>query len=162
MPIFHEVREALKDVNASILIPDYFTQEEIETLYGDLSNFERKSDAHKTLYEADFAFICSGTATLEAALIGTPFILSYIAKPLDYFVATKFIKIEYVGLSNIMFQKMNGSTMHPEFIQDSVTSQNLLENYNHYNRENFLSDSKRLREYLVRGSSKQVAKFFLK
>ena len=34
----------------------------------------------KNFNKAEYAFICSGTATLEAALIGTPFTLSYIAK----------------------------------------------------------------------------------
>ena len=157
MPIFHEVRNSL-DVKAVIAVPEYFTQDEIDEIYGDLLNFEVVYDSHKALHEADFAFICSGTATLEAALIGTPFILSYIAKPLDYFIATKFVKIEYVGLSNIMFMKFNQREIHPEFLQDEVTTQNLLKSYKDYNRDNFLDDSKALREYLVSGSSKNVAK----
>jgi lipid-A-disaccharide synthase len=146
------------DIKAAIAIPEYFSKEEIDEIYGDLSAFEVVYDSHKALYEADFAFICSGTATLEAALIGTPFILSYIAKPLDYFIATKFVKIEYVGLSNIMFMKFNKREIHPEFLQDEVTVENLLNSYKEYNRDNFLDDSKALREYLVSGSSKNVAK----
>ena len=157
MPIFHEVRKELS-VEAVIAIPDYFTQDEVTTLYGDLSNFKIVHDSHKALYEADFAFICSGTATLESALIGTPFILSYIAKPLDYFIVSKFVKIEYIGLSNIMFTKFNERKIHPEFIQDDVTKENLLKSYNEYDRENFLDDSKALRTYLQNGSSKNVAK----
>ena len=156
MPVFHEVRESL-DVHAQIAIPEYFTQEEIDAIYGDLSNFEIVHDAHKALFEADFAFICSGTATLEASLIGTPFILSYIAKSLDYFIATKFVKIDEVGLSNIMFRKYNNRGMHPEFLQDNVSVENLLKAYKEYDVENFLDDSKKLREYLVEGSSKNVA-----
>jgi len=157
MPIFHSVRKQLSQ-KAFIIIPDYFTQEEIDTLYGDISDFEKKADAHQTLYEADFAFICSGTATLEASIIGIPFILTYIAKPLDYFIATKFIKIKYVGLANIMFEKMNGTTIHPEFIQEDVTSENLLQSYNNYKRDDFLDNSKTLRRYLQNGSAKNVAK----
>ena len=157
MPIFHEVREAL-DIKAVIAIPEYFSKEEIQSVYGDLSKFEVVYDSHKALYEADFAFICSGTATLEASLIGTPFILSYIAKSLDYFIATKFVKIDEVGLSNIMFRKFNDRGIHPEFLQDEVTVKNLLKSYKEYNVKNFLDDSKKLREYLVSGSSKNVAK----
>ena len=160
MPIFHKLQEKLSQ-KAFIVIPNYFSQKEIDELYGDISNFERKTDAHKALYEADFAFICSGTATLEASLIGTPFILAYIAKPLDYFIATKFIKIKYVGLANIMFEKMNGTTIHPEFIQESVTLENLLLSYQEYKREDFLNNSKTLRKYLQNGSSKNVAKLIL-
>ncbi|MEA2100265.1 MAG: lipid-A-disaccharide synthase [Campylobacterota bacterium] len=156
MPIFHEVRAKL-DVKAVIAIPEYFTQDECDKIYGDLSHFEIVYDSHKAIYEADFAFICSGTATLESAIIGTPFILSYIAKPLDYFIASKFVKIEYIGLSNIMFSKFNKREIHPEFIQEDVTADNLLDSYHNYNRDNFLDDSKALREYLQNGSSKNVA-----
>jgi len=160
MPIFHEVRTEL-DVKAVIAIPEYFTQDEMDTIYGDLSAFEIVYDSHQALYEADFAFICSGTATLEAALIGTPFILSYIAKSLDYFIASKFVKIEYIGLSNIMFSKFKQREIHPEFIQDKVTKENLLNAYDHYNKDSFLDDSKALRGYLQNGSSKNIAKILI-
>ena len=82
MPIYHQVREKL-DVNAIIIIPEYFSKEDVVDLYGDLSNFEIRHDAHESMLKADFAFICSGTATLEASLIGIPFILSYIANSFD-------------------------------------------------------------------------------
>ena len=156
MPIFHKVREEL-DIKALIAIPEYFSKDEIESIYGDLSNFEIVYDSHKALYDADFAFICSGTATLEAALIGTPFILSYIAKPLDYFIATKFVKLDYIGLSNIMFSKFNNRAIHPEFIQEEVTEENLIMSLKEYNTETFLSDSKKLRTYLQNGSAKNIA-----
>ena len=160
MPIFQEVRAQL-DVKAVIAIPEYFSEKEVQNIYGDLSEFEIVYDSHKALYEADFAFICSGTATLEASLIGTPFILAYIAKSLDYFIATKFVKIDEVGLSNIMFRKFNDRGIHPEFLQDAVTVENLLDSYKQYDIENFLDDSKKLREYLVSGSSKNVAKLIV-
>lgn len=161
MPVFHEVRAKL-DVKAVIAIPEYFTQEEIAKVYGDLSSFEVVHDSQKALYDADFAFICSGTATLEASLIGTPFILSYIAKSLDYFIATKFVKIDEVGLSNIMFRKFNDRGIHPEFLQDNVTIENLYKAYKEYDRGNFLADSKKLRKYLVSGSSKNVANIIMR
>jgi lipid-A-disaccharide synthase len=160
MPIYRQVRAEL-DVEATIVIPKYFSKEDVNELYGDLSNFKIRHNAHSELYHADFAFICSGTATLEASLIGTPFILTYIAKPLDYFIAKQFVKIEYVGLANIMFNKMSAKTMHPEFVQEDVTVENLLHAYENYNRENFLDDSKILRKYLQNGSSKNVAKIVM-
>ncbi len=157
MPIFHQVRAKL-DVEAVIAIPEYFSPKEIQEIYGNLSKFEVVYDSHKALYDADFAFICSGTATLEASLIGTPFILSYIAKSFDYFIASRLVKLDYLGLSNIMFSKFNQRAMHPEFIQDEVSARNLLKAYTEYDKQNFLNDSKALREYLQNGSSKNVAK----
>ncbi len=158
MPIFQELRKELREIKkATVIIPKYFSDEDIKELYGDLSNFEVRHGAHKTLREADFAFICSGTATLEAALIGTPFILAYKAKPLDYFIGSYVVKLPHVGLANIMFEKFKGVEIHPEFLQDGVTVENLLESYKKYDTSYFLENSKALREYLQHGSSKRVA-----
>jgi lipid-A-disaccharide synthase len=157
MPIFKEVRSALNVERTTLIVPDYFTKEQIANIYGDLHGFEIVHEAHTTLYEADFAFICSGTATLEAALIGTPFILAYRAKKLDYMIGRRLIKLNYVGLANIMFEKFKGSAIHPEFLQDEVTTENLLESYKNYEATNFLQNSQELRAYLKHGSSKRVA-----
>jgi lipid-A-disaccharide synthase len=156
MPIFKELRKKL-DCEAYIIVPKQFSKEELNEVYGTLSEFKIVYDAHQTLRECDFAFICSGTATLEAALIGVPFILSYIAKPLDYFIASRLVKLNYIGLSNIMFDKFKGEALHPEFIQKDVTAQNLFEAYQKFDREKFLNNSKELRKYLSHGSSKTVA-----
>ena len=156
MPIFHELVQKL-DKKALIIIPPHFSQEEVKELYGDLSRFEIVQDAHKTLLEVDFAFICSGTATLEASLIGTPFILTYIANKFDYFIASRLVKLNYLGLGNIMFEKFANRALHPEYIQDDVSVDALLDAYNNYDREKFFQDSQALNGYLKHGSSKRVA-----
>ena len=156
MPVFIKVRKKL-NMPATIIIPKHFSQDDIKELYGDLDGFSIVHDAHKTLLESDFAFICSGTATLEAALIGIPFLLAYIAKPLDYFIASRMVKLDYLGLSNIMFTQFNEEQLHPEFIQDDVTTENLVKCFKEYDREKFLKNSKSLRGYLEKGSSKTVA-----
>jgi len=157
MPIFKEVQKKL-GINSTIIIPKHFSKEDVKELYGSLSDFKIAHDAHKTLLEADFAFICSGTATLEASLIGIPFVLGYIAKPLDYFIASRLVKLEYIGLGNIMFSKFKNRALHPEFIQKDVTVENLVNAFREYDRDEFLSNSKTLRAYLKHGSSKKVAK----
>ena len=156
MPIYKELISKL-DKKATIIIPKHFTQKDIDELYGDISGIDISYEPHKTLLEADFAFICSGTATLEAALIGIPFILTYIAKPIDFFIGSRVVKIKYVGLGNIMFEKFKGGIIHPEFLQDEVTTQNLLNSYNSYDRKSYFANSKLLKEYLKYGSSKRVA-----
>ncbi len=160
MPIFRELHSSLH-TKATLVIPKHFSQEEIETLYGNISAFEVTNDAHSSLLEADFAFICSGTATLEASLIAIPFILVFIAKPLDYFIGSRLVKIEHVGLGNILLKAYKNKQLHPEFLQDAVTTQNLLEAYNRYDREQFFHNAKDLRTYLKHGSSKRVAELVL-
>ncbi|MEA1919357.1 MAG: lipid-A-disaccharide synthase [Campylobacterota bacterium] len=160
MPLFHELRSHFKH-EALIVIPPTFTKAQIDELYGNLTDFSITHEAHDALYQSDFAFICSGTATLEAALIGTPFILSYIAKPLDAMIARALIKLEYVGLSNIMFDQLSHRPLHPELLQEDVSVQNLLDAYNSMDKEAFLNDALTLRDYLGRGSSSRVAKIIL-
>jgi len=157
MPIFKEVQKRL-DINSTIVIPKHFSKKDIDEVYGDLDNFTISYDAHGSLKETDFAFICSGTATLEASIIGVPFILTYIAKSLDYFIASRLVKLEFIGLSNIMFKKFQHRSMHPEFIQDNVTVENLVHSFDSYDTTKFLDDSKLLRKYLKHGSSKNIAK----
>lgn len=156
MPIFKEVREKL-GVKGILIIPTNFSDEKIEKLYGKIDEFEIVHETYNTLYEADFAFICSGTATLEASIIGIPFVLTYIANKIDWFIGSRLVKLDHVGLANIMFEKHKNKIMHPEFLQDDVTVENLLDAYKNYNRDSFLEDSKELREYLKHGSSKTVA-----
>ncbi|MDQ1267937.1 MAG: lipid-A-disaccharide synthase [Campylobacterota bacterium] len=161
LPLFKEVQKKL-GIESTIIIPKHFSKEDIKEVYGSLSGFKTAHDAHKALLEADFAFICSGTATLEASLIGTPFVLTYIARPLDYYIANKLVKLDYIGLANIMFSKFKNRALHPELIQESVSVKNLLKAYKEYDRSGFLEDSKALREYLKHGSSKRVAKIIEK
>ncbi len=158
MPVFHNLATRFEGKEAVLIIPPHFSAQQIETLYGDLSAFTLAYEPHQALYEAEFAFICSGTATLEASLIGTPFILSYIAKPLDYFIGSRLVKLDYVGLGNIMFSKMCGRRLHEEFLQDAVTPENLYRAYEEMDKTLFFNDALQLRDYLEHGSSATVAR----
>ena len=157
MPIFKELAKKIPNKEHILIVPSKFDESFISENYGDISGFTVTNDAHQTLQEAEYAFICSGTATLEAALIGTPFTLSYIAKKLDYFIGSRLVKLPGVGLANIFFSKMGKGLIHSEFLQENVTVENLLHDYETMNKEQFLTNSKILREYLKNGSSANVA-----
>lgn len=156
MPIFRELRSMI-DAHALIVIPPHFTDEQIKELYGDISTFEITHEAHQSLAESDFAFICSGTATLEASLIGTPFVLVYIAKALDYAIGKRLVKLDYAGLGNLLFFHHYGRAIHPEFIQNEVNAQNLYNAYQQMDTEAFFKDASHLRELLGHGSAKRVS-----
>ena len=161
LPIFKEVRKKLSDKKALLIIPSSFSEEKIENLYGDISMFEISKNTHTALAQSEFAFICSGTATLEAALIGTPFTLSYIAKKVDFFIGTKLLGITQVGLANIILTHYNDTTLHKEILQEEVTVDNLLKEYYNTDRKIFAEKARELREYLGHGSSENVAQILL-
>jgi len=54
------------------------------------------------MQRAGCAVIASGTATLEAAYYGLPYCLVYRTAPLTYLLARLLVKIEHIGLVNIL------------------------------------------------------------
>ena len=157
MPIFKELIKKIPNKEYILIIPAKFDDDYIKKIYGDISQFSISKNTHKTLQEAEYAFICSGTATLEAGLIGTPFTLSYIAKKLDFFIGRMFVKLNYVGLANIFFDKMGKTALHNEFLQNEVSVENLFLDYTNMDKKLFFDNSKILRDYLKNGSSRNVA-----
>jgi len=157
MPVFKEIAKEIKEKKI-LVIPKFFDQKMIKQVYGDIDEFDISYDTHKTLAESDFAFICSGTATLESAIIGTPFVLAYKAKSLDYFIGSRLVKLPYVGLANILLDFEEKEPLHKEFLQDSVTKENLLKEFETINIEDFKKKSSLIKEILKYGSSKNMAK----
>ncbi|PAF49824.1 lipid-A-disaccharide synthase [Helicobacter sp. 12S02232-10] len=166
-PIFAQVAKKLIDKKKILIVPQCFENMNLESIYGEEINlFEISFNAHQSLYEAEFAFICSGTATLEAALIGTPFVLAYRARKLDFAIAKFFVKLSYIGLANIFYNALNGENpgrgktkLHQEFIQDELSVKNLLEAYDKTDKEKFLIESDKIRRYLKHGSAKNIAEW---
>ncbi|TEY04630.1 lipid-A-disaccharide synthase [Campylobacter sp. US33a] len=155
MPIFKEL--SLKFNGEKILCVPPFNLKKLE-IYGDIKEFKIENNTPKVLKKADFAFICSGTATLEAALVGTPFILAYKAKTIDIFIAKLFVKLKHIGLANIFCDFAHKSELNPEFLQDEVNVDNLYNAYNKYDYKAFFDKVDFLKEYLKFGSAKNLAK----
>ena len=158
MPIFKELIKKIPNKEYILIIPAKFNNEYIKKIYGDISGFTISKNTHEALKDSEYAFICSGTATLEAALIGTPFTLSYIAKKFDFFIGKMFVKLNFVGLANIFFEKMGKPALHSEFLQEDVSLNNLLNDYENMDKKLFFENSKLLRDYLKNGSSQNVSK----
>ena len=163
MPIFLEVRRKLgNDIRPILVIPPSFDRNKIAKLYKGNREFEIIRNTHEALRRSEFAFICSGTATLESALIGTAFSLVYIAKKFDFFVGTKLLGITQVGLANIILTQHNHSTLHNEILQEEVTVENLLREYYQTDKTIFTQKAKELKSYLSHGSSKNVANVLMR
>lgn len=72
-------------------------------------------NSHKVIAESSLVLGASGTLSLECAIIGTPMIVLYKLKKLDYFLAKNLMKIdpEYISMPNIIADRM----IFPEYIQ---------------------------------------------
>ena len=73
--------------------------------------------------QADAAWVASGTATLEAALLNTPHVLVYRTGALTYRFAKAVLDISYVGLVNLLANR----EVCPELIQEEAHPEALLD-----------------------------------
>lgn len=82
--------------------------------YGELPPVEIVSgDRVRALASADCALVKSGTATLEAMILGVPFAMVYRMSPLSYHLLKPWVKTQTYCLANLVA----GETVAPEFVQ---------------------------------------------
>lgn len=97
----------------------------------------------------DSIIIASGTATLEVALMGIPNCITYKIAPLSYFILKRMVKIEHIGLVNIVAEKgiIKEFIQHnaqPQMIADEIIRTLDDEDY----RENMISELNAVRDKL--------------
>jgi lipid-A-disaccharide synthase len=80
-------------------------------------------DTKELLKIVDLALIASGTATLEAAIMETPMVITYKVSALTYFIVRFLAKVSNIGLVNLVA----GKTIVPELIQNKATAFGLAE-----------------------------------
>ena len=77
--------------------------------------------AHDAMEAADIVIVASGTATLEAALLKKPMVITYRMPAISWQILKRMRYQPYVGLPNILA----GKFLVPELLQDDATPQKL-------------------------------------
>jgi lipid-A-disaccharide synthase len=70
-------------------------------------------DSRKIMYKSSLVIAASGTATLEAAIIGRPMVVVYKTDLVTYLIARRLIKLDRIALVNLVL----GEKVVPELIQ---------------------------------------------
>jgi Lipid A disaccharide synthetase len=78
-------------------------------------------EALPALYHSRSGIVASGTATVEAALMGTPFVMVYRVSPLTYALGKPRVKVPYFAMVNLIAQE----EVVPELVQDKFTVENI-------------------------------------
>ena len=78
---------------------------------------------YEVMAAADALLIASGTATLEAALLGAPMVICYRVSRLTELLARALRRVRWIGLPNLV----SGRAVVPELIQGEVTGARLAE-----------------------------------
>ncbi|MBW7845886.1 MAG: lipid-A-disaccharide synthase [Bacteroidia bacterium] len=109
-----------------------FVQDNIEIVY---------DKTYQVLENAEAAVVCSGTATLETALLNVPQVCGYIANPISVWIARKLVSVKYASLVNLCLNRFAIT----ELIQEEFTTENIVKELslilpNGEKRETILND----------------------
>jgi len=78
--------------------------------------------ALEALFFARASIVASGTATVEAALAGNPFVVVYRVSALTYAIAKRIVTVPHVAMVNLIA----GKRVVPELIQSECTSEHIV------------------------------------
>ena len=80
-----------------------------------------KGEAYDVMNTSDVLILASGSATLEAGIIGCPMVIIYKLNPLTYWLALILVNTPFYGLVNIVA----GKGVAPELIQSKANAENI-------------------------------------
>jgi lipid-A-disaccharide synthase len=89
-------------------------------------NLKLESDARLVLAQSRAAMVASGTATVEAALIGTPFVMVYRVSPLTWKLGRRLVSVPFFAMPNLIA----GREVAPELVQENLTPENIVARMN--------------------------------
>lgn len=129
LPVFAEAARQLlaQNPNFYFVIPTVRTvashvKAEAAKLNLPLLVVESQQDRYNAFRASSAAIAASGTVALELAICHIPHIIGYKVSPLTAFIADKFLKIQFVNLSNIML----GREVVPELLQEQCIAGNIV------------------------------------
>ena len=82
---------------------------------------ETETDRYNAFKASTAAIAASGTVALELAILNVPHLIGYKVAPLSAWLAKRFLKIEFVNLSNILL----GREIIPELLQERCIAVNI-------------------------------------
>jgi len=94
----------------------------LESLMGSRRSVRLVSEALPALAQSRAGIIASGTATVEAAMMGTPFVMVYRVSPVTYFLGRSRVKVPYFAMVNLIA----GKELVPELVQDDFTAEKVV------------------------------------
>ena len=126
MPTYVKTMKRLnkKNKNFHFLIPaaDDVLKKKIESyIPSEISITIGVGNARDFLALSDFSIVTSGTASLEAAILGSAPIICYKTNNFNYFIISRMLKTKLVGLPNLLLSR----EAFPELIQDKCNEENI-------------------------------------
>ncbi len=129
LPMMLEAAKRLRDKRSDLRFEVPAASEKLATQIHNLIEEAEVDDwvevtigqSHSLMQRACCGVLASGTATLEAAYYGLPYCLVYKVAPVTYCIAKLVVKIEFIGIVNILAKEK----VVEEFIQGDASPENV-------------------------------------
>jgi lipid-A-disaccharide synthase len=127
LPTILEAAAKLGSSNQYLLpVAPTIDKEFLETLMIPRLRVRYVPDALPALYHSRGGIVASGTATVEAAMMGTPFVMVYRVSSLTYLVGKPRIKVSHFAMVNLIA----GEEVVPELVQQNFTAEKVVARLN--------------------------------
>jgi lipid-A-disaccharide synthase len=114
-----QLKRTIPEVQALVAVAPGVIQSELEACFSSGNGVRFVAGAtYNALAAADLAIVSSGTATVEAALLGKPMIVIYRLSPLTAKLAKPLVRTKFFSMVNLIA----GREVVPELIQDDFTT----------------------------------------
>jgi lipid-A-disaccharide synthase len=94
----------------------------LQSLIGDNGSIRLVPETLQALAQSRAGIVASGTATVEAAMMGTPFVMVYRVSPMTYRLGRSRVKVPYFAMVNLIA----GKEVVPELVQQDFTAENVV------------------------------------
>ncbi len=157
MPVYIEAAKKLlqSNLNAYFLIPaaNKKLAEKIQSMQGldDLPYELVINSSQDFLSLSPVSIVTSGTASLEAAVLGSVPIICYKTNMLNYAILSKLVKTPFIGLPNLLLQEH----IFPELIQNDLTPDSIVQSFS-----KILSEPEKYQSHLSKMNNSMQGKGF--
>lgn len=118
----HLLRQNIPDLRVQLLRAPGVDMARLQALLGHADvEIVGPDGRYEVMRRCTAMLAASGTAVLEAALVGTPLAAAYTLSPLTYAIAKRVVNVPYVTLPNLIA----GREVVPELLQEQVTPEKL-------------------------------------
>ncbi|MDI6703983.1 MAG: lipid-A-disaccharide synthase [bacterium] len=119
-----KIRSSFKDTQFIIPLAKTISASKVINLIKDRIPVSIISDnTYDVIKICSILIVTSGTATLEAAILGVPMVIVYKLHPLSFLLARLLVKVQWIGLPNIILKR----EVVPELIQKDANKDNMAE-----------------------------------
>jgi len=118
-----KIRAASKDLTVLVGLGETGDRRVVEAALATAASPARliQGRTPEVMRAADFLLAASGTVTLEAAILGTPMLITYRVGWLSYLLGRLLVRVRFVGLPNLVAE----DSVVPELIQHKATPERL-------------------------------------